>query len=197
MKDDRIRWNQKYRGDTWCADVSETVKAYHALAPGTRALDIACGTGGHAVYLADHGFIVEAVDISDAALTQIMPRHPRIRPVCADLDRFDLPRNRYDLILNIRYLNRRLFPQIREALTPGGVLIFETFLNAPTTPDGRQPHNREHLLRTNELLHGFLALEIILYREADGRCDQGAGPLATLVARRHRQAGSSVGRPNG
>jgi SAM-dependent methyltransferase len=111
MLADRIKWNEKYRSHDYPAEPSAVVKDFCVLASGRRALDIAAGSGRNAIYLAEQGFAVDAVDISDRGLALVSGLHPNIRPVCADLDTFDIPAQRYDLIVNILYLNRRLFPR--------------------------------------------------------------------------------------
>ncbi|HIP54231.1 MAG TPA: tellurium resistance protein TehB, partial [Sulfurimonas autotrophica] len=88
-----------------------------------------------------------------------------------------------DLVVNINYLSRRLFPQIKEALKPNGVLIFETFIVAHG--DFKQPANPEYLLRVNELLHAFIGLDIIYYEERDDKNLRGEETrVASLVAKR-------------
>ena len=185
MLADRIKWNEKYRSRDYPAEPSAVVKDFCLLAGGRRALDIAAGSGRNALYLAEQGFAVDAVDISDGGLALVAGLHPNIRPVCADLDTFDIPAQRYDLIVNILYLNRRLFPQVREGLRPGGLLIFETLLAPPDAGESGGPC-RDYFLRQNELLHGFLSLRIIYYRETGGRAGQESKPLASLVAVKER-----------
>jgi SAM-dependent methyltransferase len=180
MKKDREKWNEKYRRKRFSARPSAVVKSYVHLSPAGRALDIAAGSGRNALFLADRGFVVDALDISDVALRTLSARHPNVHPVCTDLDLFDIPENRYSLILNIRYLNRRLFPLIQEGLRPGGCLIFQTYLE-----DARQPSKdfcRDYLLRSNELLHAFLDFKILYYEEAPSTEGDEARPEATLVA---------------
>jgi tellurite methyltransferase len=181
MLADRIKWNEKYRSHDYPAEPCAVVKDFCLLASGRRALDIAAGSGRNALYLAEQGFAVDAVDISDSGLALVSGLHPNIRPICADLDAFDIPAQRYDLIVNILYLNRRLFPQVREGLKLGGLLIFETLLAPPDASEGGTPC-RDYFLRRNELLHGFLSLRIIYYRETGGRDGEGGKALASLVA---------------
>jgi SAM-dependent methyltransferase len=159
------------------------VKEFFSLAPGRMALDLAAGSGRHAIFLAEQGFTVEAVDISAEGLALFKGRHPAIRPFCADLDTFDIPGDRYDLIVNVLYLNRRLFPQIREALSPGGILIFETLIGRPAG-EGGSDSCRDYFLRENELLHSFLALRILHYHEERHTGQQESRRLASLVAAR-------------
>lgn len=182
MLQDRLKWNQKYKTEQLSNAPSAIVKQFFNLASGNKALDIAAGNGRNALFLADHGFAVDAVDISDAGLNLFAGKHANVRPICADLDNFDIPPEQYDLIINIKYLSRRLFPYIREGLKRGGVLIFQTFLNSPDA-DTEQPHCRDYLLRENELLHAFLSLKILHYREGKEKSrDDDAIHLATLVA---------------
>jgi tellurite methyltransferase len=83
---DRIKWNEKYRQQDYPAEPSGIVKDFFGLAPGRTALDIAAGSGRNALFLAEHGFMVDAVDIAEEGLALVAGRHPAIRPICADLD---------------------------------------------------------------------------------------------------------------
>ncbi len=181
MQRDRDRWNEKYRKKAHSSEPSSIVKAHYLLAPTGRALDIATGNGRNALFLADRGFTVEAVDIADEILKNLSAGHAKVHPVCADLDDFDITGSRYSLILNIRFLNRRLFPYIQEGLIPGGILIFETYMDVP-----HEAHHdafcRDYLLRTNELLHAFLRLNIIFYAEGKSEDPDDPRQVASLVA---------------
>jgi SAM-dependent methyltransferase len=185
MLKDRLKWNEKYRRKDYPVEPSVIVKTFCGLARGTAALDIAAGSGRNALLLAARGFTVEAVDVAEEGLALLAGRHPAIRTVCADLDAFDIPAGRYDLIVNVLFLNRRLFPQIREGLTPGGLLIFETLLE-PRDEAERSRHCRDYFLRPNELLHGFLALRVLYYREGPEDGPDDPRQLASLVAVRER-----------
>jgi SAM-dependent methyltransferase len=181
MNKDRWRWNKKYQAQDYPTQPSNIVQTYYALAPKGRALDIACGNGRNALFLAKQGFIVDAIDVSDVALAKLAGAHPNLNPVCADLETFDIPQERYSLILNIRFLSRRLFPYIREGLIGGGLLIFETYLEHPGE-EAFQPSCRDYLLRENELLHAFLSLKIRFYQEAKSNSPKGPSHCASLVA---------------
>jgi tellurite methyltransferase len=181
MLRDRIKWNEKYRRQDYPTEPSGIVRDFFSLAPGRTALDIAAGSGRNALFLAEQGFGVDAVDIAEEGLALVAGRHPAIRTICADLDTFDIPAGRYDLILNVLYLNRRLFPQIREGLKPGGLLIFETLLEPPGHAE-HDDHCRDYFLRGNELLHSFLSLRILHYHEACRPGQDEARRLASLVA---------------
>ena len=180
MRQDRNKWNEKYRNNSYPTDAAHVVKRFYHLATGKKALDIAAGNGRNAVFLARKGFLVDAVDISEVGMTEFAGTDPNIHAICADLDQFEISANRYDLIVNIKYLNRRLYPYIQEGLKPAGVVIFETLLE----PDGNKTtpeHTRDYLLRTNELLHAFSALRIIYYSEIENHETSDSNRTATLV----------------
>jgi len=180
VKPDRIKWNKRYLEKDPGQRVPRIVRDYIDRAPVGRALDIACGSGAVSLFLAERGYTVDAVDISDVALAAFVGRHTSIQAICADLDTFHLAVGRYRLITNIRYLNRRLFPQIIAALQPGGMLVFETFSKAPEKEmDGG--FKREYLLGEKELLDAFAALDILYYKESDSACDQTPARIASLV----------------
>ncbi|MEA3372794.1 MAG: methyltransferase domain-containing protein [Campylobacterota bacterium] len=183
MIEDKVRWNQKYKSCAMPGYVAPVVKNYLKYANVGRALDIACGTGRHTNYLAEHGYSVDAVDISDYALSQI-PFSDKIRTIEADLDGYEIPKESYDLIINCNFLERNHFPMMIEALKPAGLLIFETFLEAEG--EGfHQPSNPDFLLKHNELLHAFESLEIIHYEEHESvnHCNERVN-IASLVARK-------------
>ncbi|WP_457624571.1 class I SAM-dependent methyltransferase [Persephonella sp.] len=167
MEKDREKWNKKYSSEEfpWTGP-SQIVQDFYSLAEGGRALDVACGTGRNAIFLAEKGFEVDAVDISDVAINELKKRHPEINAFQADLDFYNIPENRYSLIVNINYLNRRLIPQIKEGLKEGGVVIFETFTLAEGG-DYFQPENKDYMLRKNELLHLFMDFYVVFYQERD------------------------------
>jgi len=86
-----------------------------------------------------------------------------------------------DLILNVKFLNRRLFPYIQEGLKPGGVVIFHPLLGSDSIKSTSE-HCRDYLLQANELLHAFLSMQIIYYREAGDPKMKNSDEMATLVA---------------
>jgi SAM-dependent methyltransferase len=181
MRQDRIKWNEKYRNQGYPTEVTGVVKRFFHQAPGKKVLDIAAGNGRNAVFLSRNGFSVDAVDISDVGLAEFAGQYPNINAICADLDQFEIPTEHYDLILNVKYLNRRLFPCIQEGLKPGGVVIFRTLLDSGNIKSA-PGHCRDYLLHKNELLHAFWAMRIIYYRETVNPVADHSDEMATLVA---------------
>lgn len=90
-----------------------------------RALDIACGHGRHAIWLAEHGWRVDAVDGSGVALGLLRERCPAVKAWIADLEspEFAIEPGAYDLVVDTFFMHRPLFSKMRAGLRPGGVLI--------------------------------------------------------------------------
>ncbi len=183
MTSDKERWNHRHVDRPTSTEVSEIVKKYAERAKVGRALDIAAGVGRNTHFLADKGFVVDAVDYSDVALSKIK-EIATINKIEADLDAYTFEQECYDLIVNCNYLDRRHFPLIKEALSEGGMLIFETFI--ATAGEGyHQPSNLDFVLRKNELLHAFIGLDIVYYEERDDVNNRGEKVrIASLVARK-------------
>lgn len=185
MKNDQLKWNKRYLNKEFSEEPSEIVQRYFHLAKKGKALDIACGMGRNALFLAQNGFQVDAVDISDIAIHRLQNDFPQVNWILADLDHWSIPSHKYDLILNINFLQRRLFPYIIDGLLPGGILIFETFLLSEYEYSRDADLNPDYLLRENELLHSFLRLKIIYYEEHQvKRCNDRTRMVASLVAQK-------------
>ena len=97
------------------SDTSDLFPANKNLDNSGTALDIACGMGRNTHFLVDNGFLVDAVDLSDYALSKVR-EHENINKIETDLDTYQLETDMYDLIVKINYLERNLFPQIIKAL---------------------------------------------------------------------------------
>jgi rhodanese-related sulfurtransferase len=154
------------------------------LTPGPT-LDLAAGAGREAVFLALHGFAVEAVDDDPAILARaeaLAARHGvRITTAVHDLERRDvaLPEGRYALVTVFRFLHRPLFRHIERAVAPGGWLVYETFRRGQARY-GKPTHPR-FLLDDGELASAFPSLSVEHYDEPD---PPGGPVMARLLARR-------------
>ncbi|MEA3370434.1 MAG: methyltransferase domain-containing protein [Campylobacterota bacterium] len=183
MIEDKERWNVRHVTKPMKHTVSPILENYVKYAKVGDALDLACGTGRNTHFLEELGFGVDAVDLSDYALSRIK-EIPSITKIEVDLDSYDLKKNSYDLIVNTNYLNRRLMHQMVESLKDGGLIIFETFIEAHEKPE-QGSMNPDYLLEKNELLAAFIDLDIIFYEEKDGVNLRGEkNKTASLVAKK-------------
>jgi SAM-dependent methyltransferase len=164
---DRARWDERYTDPAQRLKTgSHTLLARHAPppAPGVRALELACGLGRDALWLAERGYRVDALDISLEALRQARAEMRRraldgVSFVQADLDEFSLPHYAYDLVVVFRFLDRRLFPAIRARVRPGGLVIYET-LNVRHLAQ-HPATNPAYMLRLGELPTHFPGWTVI------------------------------------
>ncbi|MBU0971154.1 MAG: class I SAM-dependent methyltransferase [Proteobacteria bacterium] len=170
---DREKWDLRYRKDMGGFEPSGLLESFYGLAFPKKALDIACGNGRNSLFLAQKGFEVDAIDISQVATAQLAQQDPGIKVICRDLDKWTIPENRYGLILNVRFLDQRLFPMILRGLKSGGILIFESFL-------GKK--NQAYCLESNELLHAFISCKIVYYEEKKIEGSEKFDQTVSLVA---------------
>ncbi len=170
-KDDEIRWDQQHSqsqiGEHPGSFLRQMMEDYALVLPRGRALDIACGKGRNALYLAELGFEVVALDISAVALEQGRKRAElkrlRIDWRQTDLEEVRLDEAAFDLVVNFNYLQRSLMGQIKRAVKSGGYVIFETYLI--DQKEIGHPQNPAYLLGHNELLESFRDFRILYYRE--------------------------------
>lgn len=139
------------------------------IQPCGNVLDVAAGNGRNSRWLAQHEFQVEAVDRNREALDS-MNGIENITLKIADIENGEWPYSdrQFDAVVVCRYLHRPLFSALYDSLAPGGVLIYETFMQGQEAY-GR-PSNPDFLLRPNELLKVFQdRLEIIAFEQ--GYCE--------------------------
>jgi tellurite methyltransferase len=193
-------WDAKHRAaaEGSLAEPAGFVMELLPLLPLGPALDLACGTGRHALLLASRLQVVTAVDSSSVALeileqraldahravtrvkrlAQIANRGHGIQLWQADLEQVSLPSGVFSLVICVNYLQRSLFSQIERTLAPGGMLLFETHTVAQLDFAGG-PRNPDYLLQLGELRTAFPSLRHLLYREL--RAGKG---IASLIAQK-------------
>lgn len=187
---DQERWDQRYGDGDWVdgevpSPIIEDALPY--LSPPGLVLDVACGAGRNSIFLARYGYSVVSVDISWRGLHMLAKRARRERldvyPVHADLERFGLPDEAFDIIVNTKFLMRDLFAQYQRALRPGGTLIVETYNTEEIDVLGGDIR-REYALEPGELQNAFSDFQIILSQEGIFDLPEGERGLARLIARK-------------
>ena len=143
----------------------------HVLPRTGDALDVASGSGRNAFWLAARGFTTLAVDRSPGSVAEIRAtaaqRHLPIHAEVVDLEieGASLPGSAFDVVVVVHYLHRALFPALKNALRPSGLLVYETFTRAQAQR-GR-PTNPDFLLEPGELKTLVAPLDILFEREGD------------------------------
>jgi SAM-dependent methyltransferase len=177
MNDERENWNERYRSGEFQPPESPSPLLRNAIdsLPHGRALDIATGTGRNALFLAECGYEVDAIDISDEALAlardHAAERSVSVNWIHADIGDYCLPKQAYDVVVVNFYTVLQRLPDIKDALAAGGVLLYEHHLRS-ANPVERGPSTDRHRFRSNDLLRSCLDLTILHYEEKT-RVDDG------------------------
>lgn len=185
MRDDRLHWDRKHAEGVAALEGLPVayLTAWLPFLPRGRALDLAAGCGRHAVYLAQHGYRVDALDISWVGLAklnvQARAQGLPVRTGVVDLDGVLLPWSTYDLIVNTYYLNRTILPQLPRALVPGGALLVETPLFDPRVDRSSEIARRAG---PGELARIFETLDVAHYEEVPRRSPHRSHGICRMVA---------------
>jgi SAM-dependent methyltransferase len=188
---ERDKWDARYRAGAYSTREHPTALLADWLdrSPRGRALDIACGAGRNAIFLAAAGYAVDAVDISSAGLERgrvtAAERGVNVSWHCIDLEeRPDaLPRGPYDLVVWVRYVNAALWPAVLSRLAPGGHVLVEQHLVTNVEVVG--PTSAAFRLAPGELARA--AAELLTLYEHEGLIvdpDGRPAAIAQLIARR-------------
>jgi tellurite methyltransferase len=183
------RWNEKYRQESnlWLGMEPRQllVSFIDQLPTGGQALEAACGVGINAFYLARHGLNVFGFDISELALRlareKIKEMSLPVEFAVMDLNNLWLPDGYFDVITNFHFLERGAIPVFQQALKPGGMILFDTFMAT-----GRSIDTPHYYLDPGELRRLFDEFEIIHYKEYKRQPSprHGERGSAQLVARK-------------
>ena len=174
--DEKTLWDKKYseRSHSSLEPDPFMVSAYDEFLSSSSsglALDVAGGVGRHAIWLAQQGWRVKLLDISEVGIKQAAENAKRtgtagsISSEVRDLNVMqDLGREQYDLVIVFFFLQRELFPALISALKPGGILIYKTYTTEQKHFAGGPSHPM-FLLEPNELLRAFSSLRVLHYHE--------------------------------
>lgn len=179
-KSDRDRWNSKYaqrtpdsdvHADDWLVEACGLIDQLSVQRkPVQRAVDLACGLGHNSIWLAQHGWLVDGVDISDKGLAHARKLADSVSCdvnfLQADIDDWTPSPGRYDLAIVFRFLDREAIPRIASSgLQSGGWIIYETFASGQLDRSDNHLGNRAYTLEPGELPRLFPEFDIIEFRE--------------------------------
>ncbi len=181
-------WDERYASGKYSS--AEPHKLLISLVEKLKAgksLDLACGTGRHAIFLAENGWQVTAVDNSKVGI-EIARRRAAAKAVEIDFRLADLEAGEfvpeeetYDLICDFYYLRRELFAAIKKSVKTGGIIVSTIHIYGENESEG------SFLLREGELKEFFADFEILHYHETPAT-DTDAGEhhrrTAEIIARK-------------
>jgi tellurite methyltransferase len=182
-------WNTRYRlrerpeEDLGAKPTPLVVKFAKGLTPG-KALDLACGAGRNALWLAEHGWEVTAVDGAQAAIEILQARAAerglKINVGLADLEKgeFEIEPSCWDLVAMCYYLQRNLYELAKRGVRPGGILISIVHITEPG--EAASPHR----LPPGQLAKYFTGWEILHHYEGTPNDSAHRHSVAEIVARR-------------
>ncbi len=185
------RWDERFDRQMYLYG-KEPVEFLREQVPNLRvgkALCLAAGEGRNAVFLAQKGFDVLAVDASAKGLAKAnalaKERDVTIETEVADLRTYDLGDEQYDLVTDFYYHQPDLFPKVMRALKPGGFFVLQGFsIDQPST-NRFGPKDPDFLVKPNDLLRHFEGYRIRHYEdtvvELDEGMHQGVGAVVRLV----------------
>lgn len=191
------RWDRRYSAEHFIYGVEPVVflKDQTGRLGKGKALCLAAGEGRNAVYLAQQGFEVVAVDISQSGLEKCTElargRGVAVQTVVADLREYDMGQSEYDLITDFYYYDPTLIPKVMAALKPGGKFIFQNFSTDQPATNRFGPRDPEYLVKGNKLLGYFEGYRIRYYEDTvvdlDEGMHQGPGAVIRLIVEKRRQ----------
>ena len=155
---DKEKWDAKYLKKSQLLrprKPSKNLEDYVVHCAGTKALDLACGSGRNSIFLAECGFNVDALDIAEVAIkalndeAKIKNLFSKINTYQVDLDTYEIKKDKYDLIVMANFLDRAVLESAKNALKKDGLLFVETYMIS----DGNEKteSNPDNLLKSQEL----------------------------------------------
>jgi len=183
-----VSWDRRYDRPMYVYG-KEPVDFLRQMAPRLRvgqALVLAAGEGRNAVFLAQQGFDVTAVDVSARGLEKCLAlaaeRGVTVRTMVADLDTFAMGDGRWDLITDFYYHEPGLYGRVMRGLKPGGFFILQNFSQEQPATNRFGPKNPQWLVAPNRLPRAFDAWRIRFYEDVIVELDEGMhkGPGAVV-----------------
>jgi SAM-dependent methyltransferase len=180
-------WNERYRTESAGGAPTPLLIQTASRLPAGRALDLASGSGRNAVWLAQHGWCVTAVDGASEAIAMLRREAAagglQIETHLADLERgeFQIEADAWDLVAICYYLQRSLFVPAKNGVAPDGILLAIVHI----TEAGEEPTSSR--AQPGELKSFFEGWEILHYYEGRPNDTAHRRSVAEIVARRKEE----------
>ncbi|HVN26018.1 MAG TPA: class I SAM-dependent methyltransferase [Syntrophorhabdales bacterium] len=163
-------WDKRYQEGFYSGPLQphQLVRRFWSMVPeGRPVLDIAMGTGRDLFLFAEKGCFCCGLDRSwegiRMALREAAERGVEIFPIYGDAYRLPFKKGSAGAVLVFDFLIREMMGDLPSLLSPGGILLYETFLKHQNNVDG--PHNPDYLLHDGELIGYFRGLDLLFYEE--------------------------------
>lgn len=192
-RDDRERWSARYAESTEerRAASAWVVETANRLPAGALVVELAAGTGRHALAIAAAGRPIVAVDFIEAAVRRAVRSggadQGTVHGVVADVEALPFAPGTLDAVVCVNFLDRALVPRFGALLRPGGIMIYETYtlehLAHAAAGRVRGPRNPGYSLRPGELRELVAPLAVLAYREGFVRDEAGERYVASIAAR--------------
>ncbi len=169
-RSDLLKWEDKHNSRLDRSPSSSLTWLSQVL-PGSLALDLACGQGRNASSLTSLGYTVIAADISRRALAwlhaDVAGTTSPVFPLQCDFDEWCFAPSCFDLVVQCDFLDRSLFPFIKDSLRPAGLALIDTFSIGHEGAGRAGPSNPAYRLEPGELAEVFAGWDIIGSEEND------------------------------
>lgn len=181
-------WDERFRAGEYPRDPDPSPILRDAVEgfPDGRALDIATGTGRNALFLAERGYDVDAIDKSRSGLEiareSAIDRSLEINWIQADIDEYTFPESTYDVISISFFRTLDRLADIKAALAPNGILFYEHHLRT-TDPVTSGPQTDRYRFSANELMRACLDLTVLRYEETIRTSEDRTSAIASIIAR--------------
>ena len=196
----RTMWEQRYGIEAYLfgTEPNEFLRSSLPGLPGGTVLCLAEGEGRNAVFLAENGYDVHSVDLTDAGVAKTLrlaeSRRVKVDAVVGDLAEFDIGADRWDLIVSIfahmaPAARRQLHRRVVAALKPAGVFLLEAYTPQQVGRGTGGPSTPETTMTLEALREELAGLEFVHAEELDrevieGPGHTGSGAVVQVIARK-------------
>lgn len=195
-------WDTRYREDEYAygTEPNKFMKSkIQAFKPHSKILCLAEGEGRNAVFLAEQGHDVTAIDYSEEGLNKLrqlsVSKNVKIQTICADLNNYKIEENKWDAIICIfghfpELLRKSVFGQIYNGLNQGGVFLMEAYHKDQLNYKTGGPQISELLYSIEELQNDFSEFKTISIKTEIKEIEEGKyhkGTSAVVQVLRHKE----------
>ena len=172
-KDKKAKWDKLYSNSKFIygkAPSKFLSQSYQFIPFGSSVLDLGMGEGRNAVFLAQKGYQITGVDLSNIAVkkAQLLAKEfgVKIKTIVANLQDYEFPENSFDSIICFYWVDRKMLKRIHKWLKPGGVIIYEGYTLKHRAQE-KEPDPVSYYLEEAELLKLFKDYKILKFEEAN------------------------------